>query len=130
MVVFMLGAGGVERKLERDAPTTVFIGLDHPVRHHDDRLVDQLEAAFRLADRFDGECPEIGGARRFQAHVDSQPFVAQAQAQGAAQVELRAELPEDVAIRIREISAVSVRRHAGKIHLDGEMQWPADRQIF
>ena len=43
--------------------------------------MDQLEAAFRLADGLDGEGPEVGGTRRFQADVDAEPLVGQTEAE-------------------------------------------------
>ena len=54
-----LGAAGVERQGHGHAPAAVGVGSHEPVRMNHDRLVDQLEAAFRLADRLDRERPEV-----------------------------------------------------------------------
>ena len=92
---------GVDRQVHDHRPPPVGVAVDDPVRHDGDRLVDQLEPAFRLADAFDREGPQARRPRKRQVHVDAQPLVDQAQLAGVGQVEPRAELAEAAARRRR-----------------------------
>ena len=96
---------------------------------HDHRLVDQLEAAFRLADRLDREGPErASGSESLQAHVDAQPLVDQAQAlarrSGPAGVP---SWPEALVLGVVEVAVVGPGGQAGEVELHGEVQRPVRR---
>ena len=94
LAVVLLGAGGVQFEPHCHAPAALLVGLGEPVRHDDDRLVDQLESAFRLADRLDRERPEVRRAVRLEADVDPSPLVGQREPGDVAQVEPLAQLAD------------------------------------
>ena len=77
-----------------------------------DRLMDQLEAAFGLADGFDREGPQAGRAVERQADVDAEPFVDEVQRLRVGQIELPAELAQPVAAGRRGSS--DRRRRTGR----------------
>src|SRR5437762_6092582 len=87
-------AGG---ELEGYRPAAGGVGLDEPVRLNGDGLMDELEAAFGLADGFDGIGPQAGGPIECQADVDAEPFIDEVQRLGVVQIQLPAELAEAIA---------------------------------
>ena len=109
----LFGHRRVDRQRHRHAPAAVAAGFDEPVRLDDDRLMHQLEAAFRLADRFDRERPDVHRPVDLQLDVDAEPLVGQAQLVDVVQIEPRAELAERVAAA-RRGSSGRRRRRAGR----------------
>ena len=59
----VFGTAGVDGHLQRHAPATLGVADHLPMRLHGHGLMDQLETAFRLANRFDGERTETGRLR-------------------------------------------------------------------
>ena len=121
---------GVDRQRHRCDPAAVVAGADVPVRVDDDRLMDQLEAAFRLADGFDGERPDVHRLIGLQFDVDAEPFVGEAEVVDVFEIEARAELAERVAVRVVEVAVVAAAGQAGEVELDAEMDQLAGRQTF
>ena len=56
-----MGDGGVDAHAQADAPVAIGGGDEVPVRNYAGTLVNQLEAAFGLADGLDWEGPDISG---------------------------------------------------------------------
>ena len=83
------------------APAAFGVGFDEPVRLHDDRLMHQLEAGFRLAHRFDREGPEAARPVDLEVDVEAEPVVGEAERVDVDQVEHRAELAERLCRRRR-----------------------------
>ena len=100
------------------------------MRLDDDRLMDQLEAAFGLADGFDGERPNVHRLIGLQFDVDAEPFVGEAQVVHVFEIETRAELAERIAMRVVEVAVVATAGQAGEVELDAEMDQLAGRQTF
>ena len=131
IVVAALGAAGVQRHLHRHAPAAFLVGLDQPVRHHHHRLVDQLEPALRLADRLDR-----GRSRNWWAATSSgpRPMPSHSSVRPRPKTLSRSSFapswPSRLAVDVREVPPVGVGGQAGEVHLDGEMQRPALRQVF
>ena len=105
-------------------------GFDEPVRMHDDRLMHQLEAGFRLADGFDRKRPHVHRLIAAKLDVDAQPFVGEAQVIDRFQIEPRAELAERIAVGVVEVAVVAAGGQAGEVELDAEVDRLAGRQTF
>ncbi len=126
----LFGHRCVDRQRHGRDPAAVVAGSDVPVRVDDDRLMDQLEAAFGLADGFDGERPDVHRLVGLQLDVDAEPFVGEAQAIDIFEIEARAELAERVAVRVVEVAVVAAAGKTGEVELDAEMDQLAGRQAF
>ncbi len=55
------------------------VANDAPMRHHHDRLVDEFKSALGLADRFDGERPDVRRLMPLEFDVDPLPLIAKSQ---------------------------------------------------
>ena len=81
-----------------------------------DRLVHQLEAAFRVADRLDREGPPGRGLIGDQTHVDAEPFVDQAQLDRVFQVQLGVQRAESRVVSLVEVPVVGVGGRPAKLN--------------
>lgn len=68
-----------------------------------------FEAGFALADGFQRECPDVGGAIHRKAHVQAEPFLDQAEARHTVQVELVAKLAQPLTLVLVEIAIIGIR---------------------
>ena len=109
-------------RADRHAPAAVGVGLDDPVRLDDDRLMDQLESPFRLADRFHRKGPDAAGPRDFQLTRRSPATRRPGPIARRRQIELRSQLSQPLPARAVKEAVVGARRQAGEIQLDAEMQ--------
>ncbi len=69
------------------------------MRLYDHGLVDQLESAFRLANRFDRKRPQMGWLIGSPLHADTQPFVGQSKGRDTLLVETLLQVTQAVVHR-------------------------------
>ena len=100
------------------------------MRLNNDRLVNQLEPTFRLADRFDREGPNRRWPGDLQSDVHSQPLVDQADRSNIAEVKPCAKLAERLPTRITEKAIVGTGWRVGKIEFDTKMEGPVGWQTL
>src|ERR1700680_3791685 len=100
------------------------------MRLNDNRLMEQLETAFRLANALDREGPQTRRPRHRQVHIDPQPLVDQAAFVCVDRVKPRAELTETAPFGAVEVAIVGAGGQAGEIELDREVQRMTRRQPF
>ncbi len=94
------------------------------------RLVDQLETTFRVADRLDGKCPPGSGLVGDQAYVDSQPLVGHAEVVRLVQVQFCLQLSQALLLAVIIESIVGMGWETSKIEFDAKMQRSVLRQPF
>ena len=66
---------GTWRELNRDRPPAGGIGLNKPMRLHDDRLMYEFESALGLTNGFDWKRPNSRWAIERQPDIDAEPFI-------------------------------------------------------
>ena len=118
----LLGQCRAGREWQRDRPATG-VAADEPVRLHADRLVDQLEAAFGLADVSTGKAHRpVGRLIECQADVDAEPFATRLRSSHVIQIELPAQLAQSVPVPIVKIAVVGAGGQPGKLNSTAKVQ--------
>ena len=93
---------GADPDLHLHGPLAFAIALNQPVRHHTDRLMNQFESAFALANRLDRKRPNTSWSIHAHQHVHTQPLIEQADVMHVGFIQLGTEMSKSITLRIVE----------------------------